>query len=226
MTETTTTMLAGVTAAVFDAYGTLFDVNAAVQRHADAVGPDAGRMAELWRTKQIEYSWTLSLMGRYVPFWELTERALDYVLALHPEVDRGLRDTLLDAYRDLDAYPEVPGVLARLRERGIRTAILTNGNTAMVERAVAAAGLAPHLDAVISVDDAKVFKTHPQAYRIALDRLGVSSGEVLFCSSNRWDIAGAAAFGLTGVWVNRRGMPDEYPDLRPSAVIGSLDALL
>lgn len=225
MTENTD-RLAGVKAVVFDAYGTLFDVNAAVQRHAEAVGPDAARLSELWRTKQIEYSWTLSLMGRYVPFWTLTERALDYALALHPRVDRGLRDTLLDAYRDLDAYPEVPGVLAALRERGIRTAILTNGDAAMVGRAVDSAGLGPHLDAVVSVDDAQVFKTHPKAYRIALDRLGVSSDAVLFCSSNRWDIAGATAFGLTSVWVNRRGLPDEYPDLQPEAVIGALDALL
>lgn len=218
--------LEGVTAVVFDAYGTLFDVNAAVRRHADAVGPEAARLSELWRTKQLEYSWVLSLAGRYVPFWALTERALDYVLALHPEVDRAVRERLLDAYRDLDAFPEVPGVLTALRERGIRTAILTNGDAAMVDRAVASAGLADHLDAVISVDAANVFKTHPEAYRIALDRLGVRAGEVLFCSSNRWDIAGATAFGLTCAWVNRRGLPDEYPDLRPAAVVASLDALV
>ena len=165
-------------------------------------------------------------MGRYAPFWELTERALDYALALHPEVDRALRERLLDAYRDLDAYPEVAGVLAALRERGLRTAILTNGDGAMADRAVASAGLSPHLDAVVSVDDARIFKTHPRAYRIVLDRLGLGTAEVLFCSSNRWDVAGAAAFGLIGVWVNRRGLPDEYPDLRPRAVIASLEALL
>ncbi|MDP4021575.1 haloacid dehalogenase type II [Methylobacterium sp. NEAU 140] len=219
-------LLAGVQAAVFDAYGTLFDVNAAVARHADAVGPDAAALSEVWRTKQLEYSWTLSLMGRYRPFWDLTEQALDYALARHPAVDRALRDRLLDAYRDLDAYPEVPGALARLRARGIRTAILTNGNRAMVERAVASAGLADHLDAALSVDAAEVFKTHPRAYRIALDRLGVPAEAVLFCSSNRWDIAGARAFGLRPVWVNRKGLPDEYPDLPPAAVIASLDDLI
>ena len=211
MTETIDS-LTSVKAAVFDAYGTLFDVNAAVQRHAAAVGPNAVRLSELWRAKQIEYSWVLSLAGRYVPFWTLTERALDYALALHPQVDRSLRDRLLDAYRDLDAYAEVPVVLAALRERGIRTAILTNGDAAMVDRAIASAGLGPHLDAVLSVDDARVFKTHPRAYRIVLDRLGVSSSEVLFCSSNRWDIAGATAFGLTSAWVNRRG-PCRFADL-------------
>jgi 2-haloacid dehalogenase len=117
--------LAGVKAAVFDAYGTLFDVNAAVQRYAEAVGPDAVHLSEVWRNKQLEYSWTLSLMGRYAAFWDLTVRALDYALAVHPQVDPGLRERLLDAYRDLDAYPEVPGVLAALRKRGIRTAVLT-----------------------------------------------------------------------------------------------------
>ncbi|MCJ2011336.1 haloacid dehalogenase type II [Methylobacterium sp. J-076] len=219
-------LLAGMRAAVFDAYGTLFDVNAAVQRHADAIGPQATTLSEMWRTKQLEYSWVLGLMGRYEPFWTLTERALDYALARHPSVDRTLRGPLLDAYRDLDAYPEVPGTLAALRTGGLRTAILTNGDRPMVDRAVASAGLAGHLDAVLSVDEARVFKTHPDAYRIALDRLGVGREEVVFCSSNRWDIAGAAAFGFRAVWINRKGLPDEYGDLAPAAVLSSLDGLL
>jgi 2-haloacid dehalogenase len=155
----------------------------------------------------------------------MTVEALDYALAQHPGVDRGLREKLLDSYRDLAAYPEVPGTLRRLRALGLRTAILSNGNAAMLERAVAAAGLGDHLDAVLSVDDARVFKTAPAAYAIVLDRLGVAREGVLFCSSNRWDVAGAAAFGFATAWVNRRGLPDEYADLPPNAVIGSLDAL-
>ena len=115
--------LAGVKAAVFDAYGTLFDVNAAVQRYAEAVGPDAAHLSEVWRNKQLEYSWTLSLMGQYAAFWDLTVRALDYALAIHPNVDPGLRERLLDAYRDLEAYPEVPGVLAALRKRGVEVTV-------------------------------------------------------------------------------------------------------
>lgn len=224
MTETH--LLDGVRAAVFDAYGTLFDVNSAVQRHADAVGPEATALSDLWRTKQLEYSWVYGLMGRYEPFWTLTERALDFALARHPNVDRALRDRLLDAYRDLDAYDEVPATLAALRERGIRTAILTNGDRRMVDRAVASAKLSGHLDAVLSVDDASVFKTHPDAYRIALDRLGVGRAEVVFCSSNRWDIAGASAFGFRSVWINRKGLPDEYGDLPPVAILSALDGLL
>ena len=216
----------GRTLAVFDAYGTLLDVHSAVARHADAIGPDAARLSDLWRVKQLEYSWVLGLIGRYASFWSLTERALDYALARHPGVDRGLRDTLLDAYRDLDAYPEVPDTLARLREAGIRTAILSNGDRPMLERAVASAGIGDRLDAVLSVEDAQVFKTAPRAYGIVLDRLGVGAGDTVFCSSNRWDVAGAAAFGFAPVWVNRAGLPDEYADLPPVAVVQDLAALL
>lgn len=220
-----TPLLANRKAVVFDAYGTLFDVHSAVQRNAGAVGPEAGRLSELWRTKQVEYSWTLSLIGRYVPFWSLTEQALDYALAAHPGVDRALRDTLLAAYRDLDAYPEVPGVLARLRAQGLSTAILSNGDAAMLGRSVDSAGIRLHLDAVLSVDGSRVFKTHPRAYALVGDALGVQPGAVLFCSSNRWDVAGATAFGFDCAWINRTGKPDEYAELAPIAVLGDLDGL-
>lgn len=218
-------VLAPARAVVFDAYGTLFDVHSAVQRHAAAIGPEATRLSETWRAKQLEYTWVLSLAGRYVPFWTLTERALDHALARHASVDRSLRTSLLDAYRDLDAYGEVPATLKALREHGLRTAILSNGDGAMLARAVDAAGLGESLDAVISVDAAKVFKTHPSAYQLALDRLGLPAEGIVFCSSNRWDVAGAVAFGFPSVWVNRHGLPDEYPDLAPAAVVSSLEAL-
>lgn len=211
--------------AVFDAYGTLLDVHSAVRRHAASIGPEAERFSELWRTKQLEYSWTLGLMGRYAAFWSLTERALDYALARHPAVDRTLREPLLDAYRDLDAYPEVPGTLRRLRAAGIATAILSNGDAGMLARAVASAGLAADFDAVLSVDPVRTFKTDPRAYALVGERFGVPPEAVVFCSSNRWDIAGAAAFRFAPVWVNRTGLPDEYPDLPPLRVIGTLDAL-
>ena len=212
--------------AVFDAYGTLFDVHAAVARHAGAVSPDADRLSETWRAKQLEYSWVLGLMGRHAPFWDLTEQALDYALACCPGVDRALRAPLLDAYRDLDAYPEVPGTLRALRAAGWRTAILSNGDTGMLERAVASAGLADDLDAVLSVEAARTFKTDPAAYRLATARFGVAPKAVLFASSNRWDVAGATAFGFPSVWVNRKGLPDEYQDFPPERIVSRLDALL
>jgi 2-haloacid dehalogenase len=212
--------------AVFDAYGTLFDVHAAVARHAEAIGPDASALSEMWRTKQLEYSWVLGLMGRHVAFWSLTEQALDHALARYPSVDRALRPALLAAYRDLDAYPEVPGTLRGLMAAGWRTAILSNGDAPMLARAVASAGLADHFDAVLSVESARTFKTDPAAYRLVTARFGVAPEQVLFCSSNRWDVAGAVAFGFRTVWVNRKGLPDEYPELPPERVVHSLDALL
>ncbi|QRE77559.1 haloacid dehalogenase type II [Methylobacterium aquaticum] len=213
-------------AVVFDAYGTLLDVHSAVQRHAAAIGPEAQRLSETWRQKQLEYSWVLSLCGRYEPFWTLTERALDHALARHPGVDRALRAGLLDAYRALDAYPEVPGTLETLRREGLKTAILSNGDPAMLDAAVRAAGLEGHLDAVLSVDPAGLFKTSPRAYALAPERLGVARERTVFVSSNRWDIAGAAAYGFAPVWVNRTDLPDEYPDLAPVRVIRALDGLL
>ncbi|TXN22090.1 haloacid dehalogenase type II [Methylobacterium sp. WL9] len=219
-------LFAGKTCIVFDAYGTLFDVNAAVNRHAEAIGSEAEAFSALWRNKQLEYSWVLGLIGRYTSFWSLTEQALDFALAKYPSIDCALRAPLLDAYRDLDAYAEVPQVLARLREAGLRTAIFSNGNQTMLDRAVASAGLGERLDAVLSVDDVQTYKTSPRAYQFVLDRLGVASAEVVFCSSNRWDIAGASAFGFTPVWVNRTGLPDEYPDLPPATVVKDLGGLL
>ena len=219
-------LYANRTHAVFDAYGTLFDVHAAVERHAGRIGPDAAALSEMWRAKQLEYSWILSLCGRYESFWTLTERALDYALARHPDVDPSVRPALLDAYGDLAAYPEVPGVLRALRAGGLRTAIFSNGNPAMLDRAVAAAGLADCVDAVISVDAVGIFKTAPATYQSVLDRLGTDRDGLVFHSSNRWDVAGASAFGLAPVWVNRRGLPDEYPHLPPVRVVASLDALV
>lgn len=211
---------------VFDAYGTLFDVNSAVARHAEAVGPDAARLSEIWRGKQLEYSWVLSLAGRYEPFWTLTERALDHALERCPSVDRSLRERLLDAFRHLDAYPEVPALLRRLRTEGMRTAILSNGEPGMLEDAVASAGLKDLLDAVLSVHAVRVFKTSPRAYELVEASLGVAPSEVTFISSNRWDVAGAVAFGFRCLWVNRSGLPDEYPDLAPAAVLKDLSAVM
>lgn len=219
-------LLSGVSAVVFDAYGTLFDVHSAVARHAAAIGPEAARFSEVWRGKQLEYSWVLSLAALYEPFWTLTEQALDYAFARFPDVDRRLRPALLEAYRTLDAYGDAGPTLAALRQRGLRTGILSNGDPAMLEAAVASAGLAENLDAVLSVDAAQVFKTHPRAYDIALTALSVAADEVAFVSSNRWDIAGATAFGFRTIWINRAGLPDEYAELAPRAVVSSLEDLL
>lgn len=215
------------TAYVFDAYGTLFDVHAAVARHREAIGPAAKRLSEVWRIKQLEYTWTLSLMGRFRDFHDLTGASLDAAAAVAGcSLDGGLREKLVDAYGELDAYPDVAPVLAALRKKGSRTAILSNGSVSMLATAVRAAGLAASFDAVISVDALRVYKPKPEIYGLVGRHLKTSADEVVFLSSNRWDVAGAKAFGFQAVWVNRTGQPDEYLDLPPDRVLPSLSDLL
>ena len=211
---------------VFDAYGTLFDFHAAVSRHHQAAGPDATLFSEVWRQKQIEYTWTHTLAGRYVEFWTLTQRALDYCFERFPSVDRQLRASLLDAYLKLDAYPDALQVLRALKARGERTAILTNGSPAMVGEAVEAAGLKTELDAVLSVDIVKMFKPRPEVYALVTKEFSCKPSDVVFVSSNRWDAFGATAFGFRTVWINRAKMPDEYPDFPPAAVASDLTGVL
>lgn len=210
---------------LFDAYGTLFDVHSAAARHRDAIGPSWERLSEIWRSKQLEYTWVLAAAGRHATFRELTERALDFAIASVGGVPAGLRAQLLDAYRALSAYPEVPEVLASLRRSGATLAILSNGDPDMLEEAMRSAGLEGALDAVLSVHAIGVFKPSMKVYAMATQRFGVEPGAITFVSSNRWDVAGGAAFGLKAVWVNRRGAPDEYPDLAPARVLQNLSPL-
>ena len=210
---------------VFDAYGTLFDVHSAVARHRDAIGERADKLSDLWRTKQLEYTWTRSLMGSYRDFRLLTAEALDYAGARCGGLRADMRSELLAAYETLDAFPDAAPALASLKARGCATAILSNGSPAMLDNAVRSAGLAGLIDACLSVDAAKIYKTAPQAYQLTLDRFGVKPGEVSFQSSNRWDIAGAARFGFRTVWINRSGLPDEYSDLAADRILPSLAGL-
>jgi 2-haloacid dehalogenase len=211
---------------VFDAYGTLLDVHSAVTKHAAAIGGDAQRFSETWRAKQLEYTWTYSLMQRYEPFWTLTERALDFAFAKFPSVSRELRSALLGAYRSLDCYAEVPNMLQTLRERGAKTAVLSNGNRDMLDAAFAAAKLDTLVDRLLSVDSVRVFKTDPRVYALVLDAFACSRENVTFVSSNRWDIAGATAFGFSSVWLNRAKQPNEYPSLPQETEIATLHELL
>ncbi len=211
---------------VFDAYGTLFDVHAAIGRHRAAVGPDADRLSELWRTKQLEYSWTLTLAGRYEKFWTLTERALDFALARFPAVDRALKPKLMDAYLTLDAFADARATLAALKARRHATAVLSNGSPDMLAAAIAGAGIGGDLDAVLSVDAVRMYKPRPEVYRLVTDRFAIAPADVVFVSSNRWDVMGATAFGFRAAWINRGKMPDEYSDLAPVRVLNDLGGLL
>lgn len=211
---------------VFDAYGTLFDVHSAVARHSGTVGPEAARLSEIWRNKQLEYSWTRLGMDRYQDFWKLTEAALDFAFAAVPNADRSARDALLAAYRELDCFSEVPEVLAAMKGHGAKTAILSNGSPEMLESAVQSAGIGDYLDEIFSIHPLRVYKTSPETYRMVTDYWKVPRASISFQSSNRWDIAGAAAFGFDCAWINRTGQPDEYPDLPPSRVFSDLTGLL
>lgn len=211
---------------VFDAYGTLFDVHAAIGKYRQAAGPDADRFSEIWRTKQLEYTWTLTLAGKFLDFWTLTEHALDYAFARLPSVDRSLRTKLLDAYLALDAFTDAQATLSSLKERGARVAILSNGSTQMLRAAVQSAGIAALCDAVLSVDAVRMYKPRPEVYALVTQQFGVTPEAVLFASSNRWDVMGAATFGFRPIWINRAKMPDEYLDRPPLRTIADLSALL
>ncbi|WP_114010154.1 haloacid dehalogenase type II [Cohaesibacter intestini] len=211
---------------VFDAYGTLFDVHSAVRRHGDRLGPDAQAFSDLWRLKQLEYSWIYALMERYVDFWALTERALDFTFSKYPEVDRAVRGDLLAAYEELDAYEEVRTILEQLKGSGKELAILSNGSPAMLSSAVERNGLGDLFDHVLSVDGIRTFKTKPATYDLVTTAFRCFPSAVSFQSSNRWDIAGASAYGFQTVWINRTGQPDEYRDFSPLAQLKDLTGLL
>jgi len=214
-----------IRAFVFDAYGTLFDVHAAVARYRDAAGPEADRFSEIWRLKQLEYAWMLSAAGHYVDFWTLTERALDHAFARCPSVDRALRPALLDCYFKLDAFPDARAALAALKAKGVRTAILSNGSPKMLSAAVENAKLGGELDAVLSVDAIRLYKPAARVYALVTDAFALRPADVAFVSSNRWDVMGATAFGFRCVWVNRANMPDEYPEFAPVKVVRDLASL-
>ncbi len=214
-------------AAVFDAYGTLLDVHAAMARHADRLPPDWERISAEWRAKQLEYTWVRSLTvpAHHRDFWTLTQDALAFVAARHGITDPAVLALLLDAYRRLPAYQDAAPMLEALRAQGLQTAILSNGDPGMLSAAVDGAGLTPLLDAVLSVEDVGVFKPDPRVYPLMTQRFGLPPQQVAFVSSNAWDAQAAAAFGARVFWCNRSGQPDEYGLQGAATVIAGLAAL-
>ena len=212
-------------ACVFDAYGTLFDVHSAVGRGGEALGEKADAVSALWRQKQLEYTWLRSLMPAHADFWEVTGNALDYALEAHGIDDGALRDRLMDLYLSLSAYPDVTDCLTRLRQGGMKTAILSNGNPRMLKSAVRSAGIADRLDAVISIEEAGVYKPSPKVYQLAVDRLGVPASGICFVSNNAWDSHAGANFGYSVARLNRFGQPAEKLPGTPKAFMTSLAEL-
>ncbi len=218
--------LRGIRACVFDAYGTLFDFASAAAGCRDVLGERVGPLAALWRDKQLQYTWLRALQDRHVDFWRVTGDSLDHALeTLGIDGPPGLRERLMGLYRTLDAFPEVPETLGRLKQAGFATAILSNGSPAMLGSAVEGAGIGGLLDAVLSVEEVGVFKPHPKVYRLAVDRLGVPAEAIAFQSSNAWDAYAASAFGMRVVWCNRYGQRPERLPGAPEREIRSLAEL-
>jgi len=213
-----------IQAVVFDAYGTLFDVHSVVQC-CDSLFPGNGaRLSQLWRSKQLEYSWLRSLMGRYEDFGSVTRAALRHACAsLALELSEAGTQSLMEEYLRLAPYPEVGDALRRLHDR--KLAILSNGSPAMLEPLLGNAGLAAHFHAVLSVDERRIYKPHPSVYRLAPERLGVPAASIAFVSSNFWDVAGAASFGFRPYWINRSGAQPDPLGFGPAAVLRRLDEL-
>lgn len=216
----------GIKALAFDAYGTLFNVHAAVLAHANAIGSDAQALSDVWRAKQLEYSWIRTLAGQWKDFWAVTEDALDFALAKYPHIDPAHRSVLLRSYETLHAYDEALEVLTALKAQSFRLGLLSNGSRPMLASAVAAAGFASLFDGVWSADEVRQFKTTQSVYDLARDGFALDAQAICLVSSNRWDVAGARAYGMQAIWVNRTRQPDEYRDLAPRAVISDLRDLL
>jgi 2-haloacid dehalogenase len=220
-----TAKLAGARAVVFDAYGTLLDFASAAAAARDVLGDRWQPLSDLWRRRQLEYSWLRAVMGRHADFWQVTGEALDFALESLAIAEPGLRERLMAAYERLDPYPDAPATLRRLRAAGLKTAILSNGAPRMLASAARSAGLDGLLDQVLSVEEVGVYKPHASVYRLACDRLGAWPAELVFVSSNGWDAHGAKVAGLRVAWCNRAGQPRERLPGTPDAEVASLAEL-
>ena len=209
-------------ALVFDAYGTLFDVHAVIRRCEEFWPGKGAALSQLWRAKQLEYTWQRSLMRQYVPFSRVTQEALEYsCVALQLSLDGSRVEALMQEYRKLEMYPEAALALAKLN---VKQAILSNGSPDMLDPLVTHSGL--KFDAVLSADEVKVFKPAPEVYQLAVDRLGASRESIGFVSSNCWDALGAKSFGLRVFWINRLKAPVDRLGFKPDAIVGSLGEVL
>lgn len=215
---------------IFDAYGTLFDVNAAARLAASEPGGEAlaeiwPALARDWRLKQLQYTWLRAVAGRHCDFWEVTKNGLDWAMEAAGLDDRTIRERLLALYWELEAYPEVPGILGELKAKGMNTAILSNGSPDMLKGAVASAGLTDLLNTSLSVEDVGIFKPHASVYDMVGRYFGCAKDEVLFVSSNGWDAAGAAGYGFQTAWVNRASEPVDRLYAQPHHVLPDLTTI-
>ncbi|NQU64614.1 MAG: haloacid dehalogenase type II [SAR324 cluster bacterium] len=215
----------GIKACVYDAYGTLFDVHSAVGKYRERLGDKADAVSNVWRMKQLEYTWLRSLMENHADFWQVTREALEYSLDANDVDNPKLLEDLMDAYLHLECYPEVKESLSRLKQSGAKNVILSNGSPMMLEAAVQNSGIGELIDQILSVEAIKIYKPSPLVYQLATDGIGILANQVSFQSSNSFDVAGAANFGFRVAWINRFGQRKERLPAGADAELKSLTEL-
>ena len=212
-------------ALVFDAYGTLFDVNSAANKCKDKIGEDWENFANFWRTTQLEYTWLRSLMRRHKDFWEITEDSLDKSMKVFG-VDENMKNELLNLYKVLSPYPEVKNVLESLKDRNFKLAILSNGTPDLLNELVTSNNLKNLFDDLFSVEEVKVFKPDSKVYEIPTKKYNIKANQIIFLSSNTWDVSGGGNFGYNSVWVNRNKSKFDLLDYQPKNEVNNLTQLL
>ena len=212
-------------ALVFDAYGTLFDVNSAANKCKDKIGEDWENFANFWRTTQLEYTWLRSLMRRHKDFWEITEDSLDKSMKVFG-VDKNMKNELLNLYKVLSPYPEVKNVLESLKDRNFKLAILSNGTPDLLNELVTSNNLKNLFDDLFSVEEVKVFKPDSKVYEIPTKKYNIKANQIIFLSSNTWDVSGGGNFGYNSVWVNRNKSKFDLLDYQPKNEVNNLTQLL
>lgn len=219
------TALSEVRACVFDAYGTLFDFASAARGCRSEIGDDFDKLTALWRDKQLQYTWLRAVQNRHADFWQVTGDALDFAMETLGLQRADLRDRLMALYLVLDAFPEVPDLLRRLKSADLRLAILSNGTPRMLHAVVGNAKLDGLFEAVLSIEEVGIYKPDRKVYQLAVDRLGIPKENICFLSSNAWDAYAASAFGMQVVWCNRYGQRRERLPGSPNDEIKSLAEL-
>ena len=212
-------------AVVFDAYGTLFDVNSAANRCKDKIGAKWETFANFWRTTQLEYTWLRSLMKRHKNFWDITEDSLDKSMKVF-NINKNMKNELLSLYKILSPYPEVRGVLEDLKKKNFKLAILSNGTPDLLNQLVENNKLNNLFDDLFSVEEVKIYKPDPSVYELPIKKYKIKSGEITFLSANTWDVSGGGNFGYNSIWVNRHNTVFDILDFQPKNEINNLTHLL
>ncbi len=212
-------------AVVFDAYGTLFDVNSAAERCKNKIGNNWEAFANFWRTTQLEYTWLRSLMERHKDFWKITEDSLDKSMKVF-KIKSEMRNELLNLYKVLSPYPEVKKVLQHLKKRDLKLAILSNGTPALLNQLVNSNGLDDYFDDIFSIEEVKIYKPNKKVYDLPCKKYNLSSKEITFLSANTWDVSGGGNYGYNAIWVNRAENIFDKLDYVPKAEIKDLSKLL